>query len=174
MEVEIAFVREICEGSDFVRLVDGAEFRRLRDRNDLWLDMVLVADAVISVADELDREFAVRRWERDEFGSCEFFRGATLVGIDVGHLGADNSLIGTGKRLQAQNICAGAVEYKEDGDARSKMLFELADSGGGEGIVTVADDVSGINASEGGEDVGMDGRVVVAGKTAAGLHAEIL
>jgi hypothetical protein len=34
--------------------------------------------------------------------------------------------------------------------------------------------VSGINASEGGEDVGMDGRVVVAGKTAAGLHAEIL
>jgi hypothetical protein len=54
------------------------------------------------------------------------------------------------------------------------MLFEFLDGGGGEGIVTVADDVSGIDAGKSGEDVGVDGRVVVARKTAAGLHAEIL
>ena len=109
-KIEIAFVRELCERADFVGLIDGASLRRLGDRNDLRLHVMLVADAVVGMADEIDGEFAVERAQRDEFRSSVSFGSAALVGINVRHLGTDHGFIRTGKSLQTQDV--GAVPLK--------------------------------------------------------------
>ena len=136
--------------------------------------MMLVADAVVGMTYEIHGEFAVDRAQRDEFRSSVSLGSSAFIGINVRRLGTDHRFIRTCKSLQTQDVGCGSVENEKHGDALAKMLFKFHDGGSREGIVTVADNVSGVGTRDGSEDFGMDDRVVIACKAAAGFHAEIL
>src|ERR1700739_1625148 len=107
-------VRKTGEYPDFIGLVQGSHFGGLGNRNDLGLDVMLVADAVVGMADQVDGEFAVAGVQRDQFATCELLGSAALVAINVGRGGADHRVVGLGERLQAQAVRAGSVEDNED------------------------------------------------------------
>jgi len=75
---------------------------------------VLVADAVISVADGFDCKFAVGSRDGNELAAGELFWRAAFVGVDVGHGGTDHGMERVAKGLQAKAIGGGAVEDDED------------------------------------------------------------
>src|SRR5579862_2502137 len=99
--------------------------------------MVLVAHSVIRAADAVDGQLAVDCRNRNQLAASELLRRAAFVGIDVGSLGADHSLVGLGQRLQAQAIRSRPVEHDEDFNIGAEMLPEFADGGLGIAVVPV-------------------------------------
>ena len=89
--------------------------------------MVLIANAVVGVADGFDGEFAVAGRNGNQFAAGEFFRRATFVGIDVGGFAADHRMIRLGQRFQAKAVGRRPIEDDEDFDIRPKLLLEFAD-----------------------------------------------
>ncbi len=98
--------------TNLLGLVNRPHFGGLSDGNHARLNMVLVADPMVSMAHRLDRQLAVRRMDEDQFATGELFRGAAFVGMNVGHVGANYRVVGLGQRLQAQAIGRGAIEYR--------------------------------------------------------------
>jgi hypothetical protein len=173
VEKHFVLVGERGERADFIGLIDGAHLGRLRDGDDAGLDVMLISDAVIGVADGIERDFAIVMREGNQLASSMFFGGAAFVGVDVGVVAAKDGVIRAIERLQAQNIGAGSVEGEKDVDAGAEMFFELGDGGASIRIVSVGDDVALVGASDGREDFGMNSGVVIAGKTAAGLSGSL-
>src|ERR1700741_4202728 len=56
MQVHVALMGEVGESMNFAGLVDGAHFRGLGNGNDLRLDVMFVANAVVGVAHHFDVE----------------------------------------------------------------------------------------------------------------------
>src|SRR5258708_4032542 len=80
---------EVLDGPEFVERVAGAELGGLGDGDGARLREVLVAAARESRADQLWSDLPVRRGDREELRPEDPLRGAALVGVDVGRLGAD-------------------------------------------------------------------------------------
>ena len=72
--------------------------------------------------------------------------------------------------MQAEAIGGGSVEDEKDFDIRAKMLAKFFCGGGSIRVISISNDVALISGGDGGEDFGMNGGVVVAGKTAGWLH----
>ena len=106
-------VRKAGQGLDFVRLVHGSHFRGLRDGDDAGLHVVRIIDAMVSLTDGFNRQFAVGDGDRNEFAAGEFLRRAAFVGVDMRGFAADDRVISIGQRLQAQAIGRGAVKNEE-------------------------------------------------------------
>ena len=66
---QAARVRPVGERAELVDGVDGAELGRLRERHDLGLHVVLVADPPHRAVDELARELAVGRRDVEQLGA---------------------------------------------------------------------------------------------------------
>ena len=140
---------------------------------------MLVADAVIRMADGLQRDFAllVRQW--NQLATRVLFRGATFVGIYVGIVAAQNCVIAAIQSLQAQHIGARPVEGEKDVDVRSEMLFEFLGCRPCVRVVTIGAHVALVGAGNGFENFWVYSGVVIAGKAASrfgeGLrHREII
>ena len=88
----------------------------------------------------------------------------------MSRLGTDDCVVGIGESFQAQAICGGAIEDKENLDVIPEDAFEVAYSGLGVGVVTVPDDVALINSGDCLQNLGMDAGIVVAGEAASGLQ----
>jgi hypothetical protein len=97
----VAFVGEAGQIANLPRRVNGTHFADLSNRDDAGLNVMLVANAVIGMADRLEGELTIGGRNRNEFASGEFLGRATFVGVDVGRLGADHCMIGFRHRLQA-------------------------------------------------------------------------
>ncbi len=131
---------------------------------------MLVANAVIGMADGLDRELAIRGGNRNKFAAGEFLRRATFVGIDMGGLGADHGMIGLRQRLQAQAVRSRAVEHNENFNIRTEVLLELADRSLGIRVVPVPHHMPPVDGGNGLQHLRMDAGIVIAGETADRFH----
>src|SRR5713101_2130791 len=125
-----------------MRLVHRPYFSRLGNGDDAGLHVVLVADAVVGVADSFDRELAILGWKWNQLATGEFFRRSAFVGINVGSFGADHRVVRIGQRFQAEAVGGGAVEYDEDVNIGAKVLPEFANRGFRVGIVAVSHSVA--------------------------------
>src|SRR5690242_15024169 len=103
---------------------------------------MLVADAVIGMADLFDRKLAVpgRYW--DELAAGKFLRRPALVGVNVGSFAADHRMISVGQRFEAKAIRRGAVEHHEHFYIRAEMLLELANGRLSVWVIPVSDGVA--------------------------------
>ena len=132
--------------------------------------MVLIANAMAGVADRFDREFAVAGGNGNQFAAGEFFRRATLVGVDMSSLGADHSMVRAGQSFQAEAIGRGTVEDHKDFNIRPELALEFADRRLRPGVVPVADGVTLIGFGNRLQHFGMNSGIVVAGKAACRFH----
>ena len=85
-------VCEAGQGLNFVRLVDCAHFCCLGNGDHSRLDVMLVANAVIGIADGFNGKFAIRSRNRDELAAGELFGRAAFVGVNMGNGGTDHSM----------------------------------------------------------------------------------
>ena len=113
-------------------------------------DVMLVANAVISVADGFQRDLAVLMRQRNQLAAGVLFRRAAFVGIDVGVVAAQHRHERTGSApAGSRHIRASAVEDEENCNVGSKMLFEFLQSPNGVRIVAVADYMALVGAGNG-------------------------
>ena len=118
-------MRKAGERLNLFRLVDRAHLGGLRNGNDARLRVMFIADAVVGVADGVQRDLAVLMRQRNQFAAGVLFRRAAFVGIDVRIVAAQHRVEGPGQGLQAKNIRSRPVKGEKDCNVRSKMLFEL-------------------------------------------------
>src|ERR1017187_2749893 len=140
---------------------------------------MLIADAMISVANRLERDLAVLMRQRDQLASRVFLRSAAFIRIDVGIVTAQHGVVRPVQSLQAQHVRSGPVEGKEDVDPLTEVLFEFRDSRSRKGIVAVRNPVSLIGPRNRFQNFRMYPSIIVAGKAASGIvqnlrHTEIM
>jgi hypothetical protein len=170
VKVHSAFVGIACQLSNFVWFIDGAYFGGLSNRNNSGLHVVLVTDPVVRRTNCVHGQFTILSGKRDQFASCETFRRAAFVHVNVSCFGTNDRFVGAGKRLKAKAISGGAVEYEKALDILAEVAPEMANGGLGVRVVAIAHDVPAVHGCDRPEDSGMDAGVVITGKAADGLH----
>ena len=108
-----ALVRVVGDRTHLVGRVDGAELARLGDVDDERLRPVLVAPPPGFLGDEVGRELAVGRRDREQLDAAGLLRCAALVGVDVRRLCADDRSPAGQHRQQSDDVGAGAVEHRD-------------------------------------------------------------
>ena len=98
-----------------------------------------------------------------------FLGSAAFIGVDVGIITAQDRVEGPGQGLQAENVGAGPVEGKEDGNIGPKVLLELLYRGAGISIVPIGHYVTLVDAGNGLDNLRMDTGVIIAGKASKRL-----
>jgi hypothetical protein len=160
------FVRELGQRLNFFRLVNRPHFGGLRNRDDTRLHMMLVADAVIGVAHEVQRDFAGLVRQGNQLASGVLLRRSAFVGVDVGVIAAKDGVIRASQSLQAEYVRAGAVEGEEDINAGAEVLFEFGQSGTRVAVVPLSDRMALIDACDRIDYLRVHSGIVVAGKAA--------
>src|ERR1700722_17402550 len=171
-------VCKLCEHSNLLGLVDRSHLCRLRDRNDAGLGVMFIADAMVGMAHGLQRDLAVPLRQRNQSAAGMLLRRAAFVGIDVGVGAAQYRVEGASQGLQPENIRAGAVERKKNGNVRAEMFFELLDRRRCVGIGSVGHHVTLVSPCNRRENLGVHTGIVVAGEAASRmgklLHSETM
>jgi hypothetical protein len=134
---------------------------------------MLVADSVISVAYQIEIDFAILMRQRYQFAPGMFFWRSTFVRVNVRIVAAEHSMVRAVQRLQAQHVCPGTIESEKYLDACAEVLFKLRDGRPGIRIIAVGHDVSLVSACDCFEDFRVNSRVIVAGKAATGLGRDL-
>src|SRR5690606_14329264 len=127
---------------------------------------VLVVPAVRLPVDQLGGELAVRGRHGEQLDAADPLRGAALVHVDVGALGADHRAPAVGDRLEGDYVGAGAVEDRErlgrGAEVAAHDLLEVL----GVGVLAVRHLVPAVGQGQGGEHLRVGAGVVVAGEAA--------
>jgi hypothetical protein len=163
------FVSETCECLNLLRLIDRAHLGALRNRDDAGLRVVLIANAMVGVADGRQRDLAILMGQWNQLAAGVLLRRTAFVAVDVGIVATQDRLKRPGQGLETENIRSGAVESEENCDIGSKMFLKPLDCGAGVRVVSVGDYVALVGTGDGFENFGMDTGIVVAGKAAGGL-----
>src|SRR5580658_6544031 len=125
VQVHVALVGKTGQGTYLFWLVNRAHLGALRNRNNAGLRVVLVANAMVGVADGIQRDLAVLMGQWNQLAAGVLLRRAAFVAVDVGIVAAQDRLKGLGQGLQTQNVGSRAVESEENCDAGSKMFLKL-------------------------------------------------
>src|SRR5262245_2827368 len=167
VQQHIVLVRKVGQRFHLIKFVNSSHFCCLRDGDHARLHVMLKTYPVEKRLYQVYTEFAVRAGHRKQFAASELFRRPALVNVDVGGLGADDSLVRLQYRLQAENVRAGTTPNKVDRDVLAKVLLELFDCAPGVVIVTVGNHVALIYLIDGFEYFRVDASVIVAGEASA-------
>ncbi len=98
----------------------------------------------------LRRQLAITAFGYHQLGAIgKKLRGAAFIGLYVGRLTANDSMIGLAKRSKRQGICGGAIEGKEDLAIGLKQFPEGIGRSRRPGIVAIAGDVAAIGSIHG-------------------------
>jgi len=165
---------KVRERLNLLGAVDGAHFGGLSNGDHSRLRMMFVADAVIGVADRVQRDFTVLVRQRNQLAARVLFGSAAFVGVDVSVVTAQDGVKRPGERLQAQNIGASSVESEKNYDVWSKVLLEFLDRRPCVSVVTVSHYMALISSGDGGKNLGMYPGIVIAGKIAGWLNGILL
>src|SRR6266498_2211053 len=165
---------KIGQSANLRGLVDRPNLSGLRNRNDPWLNVVLVANTVIGGANGVPCEFAARGRNGNQFAAGKLFRCAALVHINVGTLCTDHRVIRIGERLKAEAVSGRTVKYEENLHILPKMPPEMAHRCGRIGIIAITDDVPLVDSDESLQDIGVNPGVIVTGKVAGSLHGSTI
>jgi hypothetical protein len=130
--------------------------------------VVLHANAVHMHSYLLDREFAIRCIDEQQFAAGKFLRRAALVHMHVRTVNANDRLMRPGDRLQAQHIRARAAKHKVDGYVFPEVLLKQLRSAGGDGIISVRDHVTVVGSFDGFNNFRMHTGVIVTGEASFG------
>ncbi len=163
-----ALVGVVADRADLLGGVAGAELGALGDGDGERLGAVLVAPAPGLAVDQLGGELAVRGGDGEQLEAGHLLRGAALVHVDVGGLGGDDRAPAREQRLQRDHVGAGAVEDRVGLGALAEVAAEDVLEVGGVVVLAVGDLVAAVGQRDGGQDLGVDARVVVAGEAAHG------
>ena len=99
--VGMGFVRQ---GAHFLGRVDGALFRGLSDGQQMRGAVVTIFEVGQIRVQGLGGNFTVHRRHGQQFGAHAPLGRAALVGVDMGHIGADDALPGAQGAAQRQHI----------------------------------------------------------------------
>jgi hypothetical protein len=115
MHLEIPSFGDRRDRADLRNGVDRADFRRLRQRDDLRLRIMDVGAAGDELLDRVGRELAVPALRREQLRAArEELRAAAFVGLDMRQLVADHGVIRLAQRRQRERVGRRAVEHEED------------------------------------------------------------
>jgi len=89
----------------------------------------------------------------------------------MGGSGAHHGMVWPGERLQAENVCAGAVEDDEDLGVGAKLLTKFLHYGVGVGVGAIADHVPFIGECDRLDDFGMNAALLSLAKLRRGFMA---
>ena len=170
VQIHSALVGKMGQGFNFFGPVDRAHLGGLRNGNHSGLHVMLVADAVIGMANGIERDLSVLMGQRNQFAAGESFGSPALVGIDVREVAAQDRVVGASERLQAQHVRSRAVKGEKYLDAGAEMLLQLCLRRGGVRIGAVAYHVPVVHLRDGCQNFRVDSGVVVAGKAAGGVR----
>ena len=131
---------------------------------------MFIADAMVGVANGLQRDLAVLLRQRNQFAAGMLLRRAAFVGVDVGVVAAQDRVEGASQSLQPENIRAGAVESEKNCNVRAEMFFELLDRRTCVRIGSVGHYVALVCPCNRRENLGMHAGIVVAGEAAGRMR----
>ena len=157
----------LAEFGHLIHAIDGAPFGGLGDADRFGHHVVhaAVAGSCHAGLHLRGRDAAGFGGQRHQLGAAHVeFRGAALVGGDVGFLVAEHRAVGAHQRGQRQRVCRGAGGDRVEGQVG---LEEVARAGGqpcGERVRAVGRYVAGVGLCQGGHDFRADGGGVVAGE----------
>ena len=161
-----ALVRVVGDRAHFVGCVDGAELAGLREVDDERLRPVLVVPAPGLLGDQVGRELAVGRADREQLEAGDLLRCSALVGVDVGGLRADDRAPAGQHRRQADDVGAGAVEHRVGLGILAEVPCADLLQACTVGIFAVADLVAAVGGGDRVEHLGVHTGVVVGGEAA--------
>ena len=156
----------VGDGPDLLHRVERAELGRLGDRDGARLRAVHVAEAPGLGVDEVRGQLAVRRRDGPQLDPRAVLGCTALVDVDMRRRGTEDRLPALGHRLQGDDVCAGAVEHREDLGGGAEVRVHRISQGSGHLVVAVGDLMPGICPREGVEHFRMDAGIVVAGESA--------
>ena len=169
VQKHFVLVRKMGERLNLFRLIHRPHLGRLRDRDDMRLHVMLVADPVIGVPHRVERDLAILMRQRNQLASRMLFRRATFVRINVRVLAAQNSMVRAVQRLQTEYVRASPVESKEHVDPGAKMFLKFRDSRTRVRVVAIGHHVSLVGARDRLQNFRMHPGIIVAGKAASRL-----
>src|ERR1700677_998447 len=118
-------VGEARQRLNFFWTIYRSHLRGLRNRNDTGLRVMLIADAVIGVADGIARNLPRLVRQRNQLAPDMFFRRATFVRIDMSVVAAKYGLEGSGQSLQTKDIRSSPIGSEKNCNVLAEMRFEL-------------------------------------------------
>ena len=166
MHLEAVASRHLYERSDLLDGVDGAELRRLRDRQRARLDVMHAAALGRQRVDRIRRQLRQRRVGGDDLGAAgEQRRRAGLVLLDVAQRVRDHGVIGPADLRQRQGVGRRAVEDEEHVAVRLEQLADTRARLLRPGVVAVAGHAAlGVGADQRVERLRAYAGVVVGGE----------
>jgi hypothetical protein len=170
MQKHSALMSKFGQSTNLFWLVNRPHLGRLRNRDNLRLHMMLIADAVIRMPHCIERDFPVLMRQRNQLATQMLLGRGAFVGIYVRIVAAQHRLIGPRQRLQAQHIRPGAVESKKNFNPRPEMFFKLCHGRARVPVVAISNHVAFIDPCKGLQNFRMNSRVVIAGKAACDFH----
>ena len=157
---------DVGERADLVRPIDGAGFRRLRERKHRGAHVMRTAPlAVERVRHGIGRDLAAYSCEPDELdAAAKEFRRAAFVHGDMRLLVAENGTPGRRQMRERERIGRSPRRNQEHRDLALEHLGEPAFDALGPGILAIGERVPLIGARDGCQDFGRKPRRVVAGE----------
>ena len=164
-QVRAAQVRVSGDGAHLLHRIHRAQLGGLRQAHHLGLGVVDVAPAADHLLDGVRAELAQRAGRGQHLGAVgEELGGPALVGLDVGHLAADDGVVALAHGGERQRVGRRAVEDEEDLAVGLEGLPEEPAGPLGPGIVAVGGGVAAVGLGHGLPGFGTDPGIVVAGK----------
>jgi len=162
---EAVGVRQIGEGANGLGRIDRTVLGGLGQREGAGFGEMNAVAAGEGGSNGGGGELAGRARQREQLAAAgEEFRGAALVGVDVGDLVAENALMAGAESGEGKSVGGSAVEHKECLAIGLEEIAEQLLRAGRGGVFAVAGDARGVGGVEGGEGFGADAGSVVAGK----------
>ena len=162
---EAVGVGEVGEGADFGGGVERAVLGGLGEGERAGFREVDAVAAGEGGGDGGRGELAGGAGEREEFTAAgEELGRAAFVGVDVGDLVAEDTLVALAECGESEGVGGGAVEDKERLAVGLEDLAEEGLGAGGGGVVAVGGDEVGVGGGENGEGLGAEAGGVVAGE----------
>ena len=155
-------MRRVGEAGDLRRRVARAQLGALGDRHHARLDGVLVAEPGELGGDELGRQLAVGRGDREQLDRAHLLGRSTLIDVDVRARRADRGRgPGPAREAQADDVGSRAVEHEIGLAAGAEVALEDLTRPRGPRIRPVGRRVAIVGLLDGGQDVRVGPRVVV-------------
>ena len=150
MQQHLIVMSKVREGFDFGGCIHRSHLGGLGNRNHLGLNMVLIAQTMQEVFYFVNVDLPILARNGEQLTAREFLWSPALVGIDVGHFRADDSVMRSRDRLQSDHVSRSPSEDEMDVNRCAKMLLESLDGGLSVGIRSVAHHMSHVDRGDSG------------------------
>ena len=168
VDAQVVLFRHAPERADFIRRIDGAQFRRLGEADDAGLGVMDVGAFLDHAFDARRIDLAVLAGDLQDLGAVgKELRRPAFVGLHMGQFVAEDAVIGLAHGGEREGVGRRAVEDEEDFAVGLEDFADEVRRAGRPRIVAVADGVVVIGFRERSPGLGADAGVIITGEMAA-------